>query len=236
MQKKLILKWVPRIIHVNPLAFVIVCCFLALVGGVLFYSITSVPTLKQKANDSSSMSVETENDKRWYQNAPDAIVPRPITVSNTLQPESDFSRQKQAALKSAMDSPLKAPINDSPSVETRINTPDQTPLDHTHSLSEKENFLNQLYEATDDNILHQPLQKPFSPFMLQAGTLLPATLAGGMNSELPGQLIAIINQNVYDSISGRYLLVPQGSKLVLIYDANVTYGQNTAAYLAVPLC
>ncbi len=78
----------------------------------------------------------------------------------------------------------------------------------------------------DDDTLHQPLKKPFSPFMLQTGTLLPATLISGINSELPGQLIALVNQNVYDSVSGHYLLVPQGSKLILLYDSNVSYGQK----------
>ncbi|MCB1057848.1 MAG: hypothetical protein KDD11_20295, partial [Acidobacteria bacterium] len=51
-----------------------------------------------------------------------------------------------------------------------------------------------------------------SPFRLVAGTLIPAVLTSGINSDLPGQTTALVRRNVYDSITGRYLLIPQGTR------------------------
>jgi type IV secretory pathway VirB10-like protein len=65
-----------------------------------------------------------------------------------------------------------------------------------------------------------------SPFTLTAGTLIPAILTAGINSELPGQTTALVRRNVYDSLTGRYLLLPQGSRLVGEYDSRVAYGQR----------
>lgn len=52
------------------------------------------------------------------------------------------------------------------------------------------------------------------PYTLQAGTLIPATLMTGVNSDLSGEVVAQVRQNVYDSVTGNYLLIPQGSRLV----------------------
>jgi len=65
-----------------------------------------------------------------------------------------------------------------------------------------------------------------SPFRLSAGALIPAVLTAGINSDLPGQTTAIVRRNVYDSRTGRYLLVPQGSRLVGEYDSRVAFGQS----------
>lgn len=65
-----------------------------------------------------------------------------------------------------------------------------------------------------------------SPFRLTTGTLIPAVLTTGINSDLPGQTTALVRRNVYDSITGRYLLIPQGTRLVGEYDSRVAYGQS----------
>ena len=67
---------------------------------------------------------------------------------------------------------------------------------------------------------------PASPYVLQAGTMIPAALVTGIRSDLPGQIIAQVTQSVYDSPSGRYLLVPQGSRLIGEYDSSVSFGQR----------
>lgn len=70
------------------------------------------------------------------------------------------------------------------------------------------------------------VEAPKSPYMLLTGTVIPATLISGLNSELPGQILAQVSQNVYDSATGRNLLVPQGSRLIGEYLSNVQYGQS----------
>ena len=68
-------------------------------------------------------------------------------------------------------------------------------------------------------------EAPRTPYELRAGFVVPATLISGINSELPGQIMAQIAQNVYDTATGKYLLLPQGSRLVGAYSSDVSYGQ-----------
>lgn len=70
------------------------------------------------------------------------------------------------------------------------------------------------------------LQTPASPFQVMAGTIIPAAMVTGLNSDLPGQAIATVTEPVYDTVSGRTLLIPQGSRLLGTYDAQVSYGQS----------
>lgn len=70
------------------------------------------------------------------------------------------------------------------------------------------------------------LQTPASPYTVMAGTVIPAALVTGINSDLPGQIIAEVTQPVYDTATGRYLLIPQGSRLIGRYDSQVAFGQR----------
>jgi type IV secretory pathway VirB10-like protein len=72
----------------------------------------------------------------------------------------------------------------------------------------------------------QQLQTPRSPYQLMAGTIIPASLVTGINSDLPGEIIGQVSENVYDTVSGRYLLIPQGTRLIGKYDSIVAYGQE----------
>lgn len=67
---------------------------------------------------------------------------------------------------------------------------------------------------------------PASPYILQAGSVIPAALVSGIRSDLPGQVVAQVTQHVYDSPSGRYLLLPQGSRLIGEYDNGVGFVQR----------
>jgi type IV secretion system protein VirB10 len=67
---------------------------------------------------------------------------------------------------------------------------------------------------------------PASPFVLQAGAVIPAALITGIRSDLPGQITAQVTENIYDSPTGRILLVPQGTRVIGQYDNNVQFGQR----------
>ena len=56
--------------------------------------------------------------------------------------------------------------------------------------------------------------------------MIPAAIIAGIRSDLPGQVTAQVTENVYDSPTGKYLLVPQGSKLVGLYDSQISFGQD----------
>jgi type IV secretion system protein VirB10 len=70
------------------------------------------------------------------------------------------------------------------------------------------------------------LAPPVSPNVLQSGAIIPAALVTGIRSDLPGQIVAQVTQNVYDSPTGRVLLVPQGAKLIGRYDSETSFGQD----------
>jgi len=72
------------------------------------------------------------------------------------------------------------------------------------------------------------LQTPSSPYQLMAGTVIAASLVTGLNSDLPGFVIAQVTENIFDSVSGRFLLLPQGSRLIGKYDNVVAFGQERA--------
>jgi type IV secretion system protein VirB10 len=72
------------------------------------------------------------------------------------------------------------------------------------------------------------LQTPASPYQLMAGTVIAASLVSGLNSDLPGFVIAQVTENVFDTVSGRFLLLPQGSRLMGKYDNVVAFGQERA--------
>lgn len=70
------------------------------------------------------------------------------------------------------------------------------------------------------------LSPPASPNLLQAGSIITAALITSVRSDLPGPVSAQVTRNVYDSLSGRILLIPQGSRLIGTYDAQVDFGQK----------
>jgi type IV secretion system protein VirB10 len=65
-----------------------------------------------------------------------------------------------------------------------------------------------------------------SPYVVQAGAVIPAALVTGIRSDLPGQITAQVTEPVYDSPTGKYLLIPQGARLIGQYDSSVAFGQN----------
>lgn len=90
----------------------------------------------------------------------------------------------------------------------------------------KLDFLNQGVDAKIYN--PHALQDPASPYQVMAGTIIAASLVTGINSDLPGRIIAQVTENLYDSVSGAYLLIPQGSRMIGTYDSVVAFGQERA--------
>lgn len=79
---------------------------------------------------------------------------------------------------------------------------------------------------TGETVSAERLMQPQSPYIVQAGSVIPAALITGLRSDLPGQITAQVTSNVFDSPSGRYLLIPQGARLLGEYDSGIAFGQN----------
>jgi type IV secretory pathway VirB10-like protein len=70
------------------------------------------------------------------------------------------------------------------------------------------------------------VSRPASPFVVQAGTIIPAALITGIRSDLPGQITAKVTESIFDSPTGRTKLIPQGARLIGVYDSQVAFGQS----------
>ncbi|WEE77596.1 TrbI/VirB10 family protein [Comamonas testosteroni] len=70
------------------------------------------------------------------------------------------------------------------------------------------------------------LQMPISPYQVMAGTVIAAALVTGIKSDLPGDVIATVTEPVYDTATGKFLLIPQGSRILGRYNSQVSYGQS----------
>lgn len=79
-----------------------------------------------------------------------------------------------------------------------------------------------------DHINPHGLEGPVSPWTVNAGSVIAASLITGLNSDLPGMVTAQVTENVKDSVTGRTLLIPQGSRLIGSYDSVVAFGQSRA--------
>lgn len=82
--------------------------------------------------------------------------------------------------------------------------------------------------AEGDDVNPHPLRPAPSPWTLSAGTIIPASLITGLNSDLPGTVFAHVTENVRDSATGRVVLIPQGARLIGSYDNVVAFGQRRA--------
>jgi len=162
----------------------------------------------------------------------------------------EAQRQRMARLQAratALDSPLKVDISD---VEKAANNSTDTGRQTTaatannasdlyaaamksglmgqnvdpNTQTSKEDFFNQ--DIKDLGYLPNQVVPQMSPFELKRGSVIPATLITGLNSDLPGRISAQVSQNVYDSATGYRLLIPQGAKLFGRYDSKVSFGQE----------
>ncbi|MCF3639843.1 IncP-type conjugal transfer protein TrbI [Rhizobium sp. TRM95111] len=162
-------------------------------------------------------------------------------------------RQRMARLQAndaAYDAPLaidrsklEARADETTSAETTTNSPSSTIAGANSDLyaaalragiggqnidpngqSSKEDFFNA--DLKDLGYLPNRVVPQQSPFELKRGSVIPATLISGINSDLPGRITAQVSQNVYDSVTGHRLLIPQGTKLFGRYDSKVSFGQS----------
>ncbi|KQV39925.1 MULTISPECIES: IncP-type conjugal transfer protein TrbI [unclassified Rhizobium] len=162
----------------------------------------------------------------------------------------EAQRQKIASLQAratALDSPLKVDVSEVQKSTSETRSDARQPLSSTrnsasdlygaamnsgllgHNVDQngqisKEDFFNK--DIKDLGYLPNQVVPQLSPYELKRGSVIPATLITGLNSDLPGRISAQVSQNVYDSATGYRLLIPQGAKLFGRYDAKISFGQK----------
>lgn len=91
---------------------------------------------------------------------------------------------------------------------------------------EKQAFVGQAGNLGQGDTLAATVRDPISPYLVTAGDVIPCVAQGGEDSDTPGQFVGRVSRNVYDSATGRFLLIPQNSKVIGAYDNVVTNGQT----------
>ena len=108
----------------------------------------------------------------------------------------------------------------------------QSNLDGNSSLSshqtstERNNSQLNTVDQEDRWKLNQNVQAPRSQFEIRAGSVIAGIMISGVNSDLPGQITGQVSQDVYDTATGKHLLIPQGTRLIGTYSNDVAYGQS----------
>jgi type IV secretion system protein TrbI len=160
----------------------------------------------------------------------------PNTAVPATTPDPEAQRRAQE-IEAARVSRLFAQADQQPQSVSQIipgapagttATPATTPPVDAGSAQNMQDRKTAFLTASTDKRTVSPdrLQAKASPYVVQAGTVIPAALITGIRSDLPGQITAQVTEAVYDSPTGKYLLIPQGAKLIGQYDSSVAFGQS----------
>jgi type IV secretory pathway VirB10-like protein len=94
--------------------------------------------------------------------------------------------------------------------------------------AQKKAFLADDSQGTQAEGGYRVIRQPVSPYRMRAGWVIPCALKGALNSDQPGKVVAQVTENVYDSVTGRHLLIPQGATVTGSENSSVAYGQERA--------
>lgn len=167
--------------------------------------------------------------------APRTQAPYSAPPPPPVSPDLQRSRQESLAARasppffsgangaSATRSPSEAPTTSAPSAAMALGSPVSAAAPPA-LLSSKEQFI----AAAAARGPQAPIlpRAPLSPWEVKAGALVSAALVTGINSDLPGPVIAQVTEPVFDHRTGRTILIPQGTRLIGRYDSQVGYGQQ----------
>jgi type IV secretion system protein TrbI len=149
-----------------------------------------------------------------------AGAPSPPIASNPLAQEEEAALKSRLFVQTNYRQVLASAAPAAPGSGVAPVTTVATPGPKDHNLA----FLD---APVDRRIVSSDrVQPPASRYVLQAGSVIPAALITGIRSDLPGEVTAQVTEDVYDSPTGKFLLIPQGAKLVGQYDAQVAFGQS----------
>jgi len=222
---------------------------LAVIALILWNMLFSTHSVKQKAAKNNEIKVFAEpNEKILMQSSvqrdnPSAQYANTNASSNQIAPTdlNEPTAQEKPENQSLLSETQTTPALSKAELEEQAqHTPisqNQLNVDVAHSLeavndsqskekeelSAKEKFLQRTSTSQKQNVSIEP---PQSSALIQAGTLIPAVLLTGVNSDLPGELIAQVRFPVYNSLSAHQVLIPAGTKIIGRYDAQIAYGQE----------
>lgn len=250
----MIAKEYPKVVVLRKGLVIVVFVFVLLIVMLIVYNLyySSQEHPMKAGGDDKVQAIASQSDVNWYQHesihTPTAMnqsrqisnlspMALPSSTNVTIQPtqmNGINSQQNLQNLQKAMSAPISSnqitvqqQVSSSPQPGGSLVSDGQSSSESDQNLqSEKRVFIQSNSFATDDDYLGSELKNPITPYEIQAGTKIPGILIDGINSDLPGQITAQVRSNVYDSMSGNYVLIPQGSKITGLYDSQIVYGQK----------
>lgn len=205
-------KQYPRAIIIRKNIIIIAALILSGIMGLIIHNLYRSSSLQSHRSTTHQKNIVIEpGEINWYKNQKIENFPQKnsesIATKKSIQLENNFHHNDQELYEKAMSAPINS-----------------NQITNSEQIDEKEN--KKQNEISQDHYLSSKVSVPISPYELKAGTIIPGILISGINSDLPGQIIGQVRSPVYDTISGQYLLVPQGTKLIGVYDAQIVYGQE----------
>lgn len=174
------------------------------------------------------------DQQRSQEPPPPPSFPGPVGPSPSGQSAVEVQRERaEAARQAARTAGLMVQLGaGGPQPATEISASASAPSDRQSTVAAAvaavQQHKIQFAEGEGASVSSSRLVAAASPWMLSAGTVIPASLVTGLNSDLPGMVLAQVTENVRDSASGRTTLIPQGSRLIGKYDSVVAFGQRRA--------
>lgn len=164
----------------------------------------------------------------------------PVPGANPVAQAAATERERLLAQRrAARESGLLATQSQAPNVAAAVPPPSPSddaavpaaklaldPANDPNNQQRKTDFVSALDSRGDVNP-HRVTPSP-SPYLLSAGSVIPASLITGLRSDLPGLVTAQVTERIYDTATGRILLIPQGARLIGKYDSVVVFGQKRA--------
>ena len=141
-------------------------------------------------------------------------------------PSTPSDLAQVAALTQALGGGRGAAAPPTPSVFSPAGNPNDPDYESQNMQTAKAAFLASAQQRKTDDYLQSTRTAPLGAYEIKAGWEIPAVLEQSLNSDLPGDIKALVTSNVFDTATGRYLLIPQGSRLVGKYDSRISYGQD----------
>ncbi len=163
------------------------------------------------------------------ENAPSARILAIDSEQQRVSQEVEAARLSRLFASTNIRELARSPGQSSPAeISPPVPTPTARPADDEAFTQNGQDRKIAFVNAAVDRRTTSPdrLAEPASPYVVQAGSVIPASLITGIRSDLPGQITAQVTENVYDSPRGNFLLIPQGARLIGLYDSQVAFGQS----------
>lgn len=152
-----------------------------------------------------------------------AFASRPVVYEGRVEPRSTAPRDERPEASRSNDS---AAVLDAARDLVAAGQGEEDPTVSQNLQREKGEFLRNAKLGAHDEVLEHVVRPSITPYEVKAGSLVPAVSITQANSDLPGQLIAQVRENVFDTATGAHLLIPQGTRAIGVYDSLVAFGQE----------